>query len=1796
MTDDISKLKTQRGQLKASITRGIKFYDELNKSNLDFKTISELQVRLSKIEPLLDKFENIQLEIELISKALTPDFDESIEEDERINFENSYYQLTSSFQHTIALFKESQNAVRTQTAQVPPEVSPGLNTVDLSGLVNQSVKLPTIALPKFNGEFSEWVEFRDSFKALVDSSAGLSDIQKFYYLKSSLNEKASQIIQSIQVSSENYAVAWRMLSERFEQKALIIHSHIRAIFEYQGSGRESHTELRNLFDTITKHLRSLETLGEPVSHWDSLIIYIFTSKMASETRKEWELFEKEATIPTMKDLNKFLKQRCEVLEKLAVKSIDNNKKERVSFIKGKPQAHAYVSGASWGATRQPISCYNCKNSHTIFHCRAFLSLSPNDRINVAKTNKLCFNCLRPTHGTQECTHSNCRKCGKHHNTLLHIDTFRHNNSQFVNNDNNNQSNNTSINNQSNNAQLNNNHTNNAQGGNLSTAQLSNDQLARQSYTISTLQTHNLTTEVNKQTIDDVFNSQVLLSTVMVRVQDSTGKFYNCRALLDSGSMSNFISENLCKKLNLPKQEVNYSVVGVGQARTSVKCHTNVKIFSHCNAYNVTISCLVLPKITEDLPTMSFNKTSVKLPANIKMADPNFNKAGPIDILLGSSIFWQLMCVGQIQLNDSRLTLQKTVFGWVIAGSLATSTQQINSISCHSVIDNAALDKQIVKFWQTEEVSVKSIRSQAEEICESHFVSNLNRSDKGQFIVKIPFKENVNNIGQSRELAISRFYSQERRLAKNEQLRLQYADFMSEYEELGHMKEIKNDNGSGYYIPHHAVVRDSSITTKVRVVFDASMKTDTGLSLNDVQYVGATIQNDLYSIILRFRLYNYVMTADISKMYRMILIDPEQRQFQKIFWRASPAEVLKCYELGTVSYGTASAPWLAVRCLFQLAVENEKVNPKASSTIKNDFYVDDLLTGCNSQAELVQLQRDISSILSSGGFELRKWLSNDEQLRQQFYVNDNLEAGILSIGDNEANKTLGVLWNAGRDTIQFSVSNLKDQKVVTKRSILSIVSQVYDPLGLLGPVVIVAKMIIQKLWQAKITWDEAVPQYLFTAWLEFREELPLLYNIELPRQVVIADYNYAELHVFADASERAFGSCIYIRSKNKEQNVLCKLLTAKSRVAPLKQVTLPRLELCAAVLGAQLAQKVTESMNIDFDRVHFWSDSTITLCWIKGSPAKWKTYVANRVSEIQRLTEVERWHHVPSKDNPADLISRGLSVRDLISNRLWWEGPDWLNRHDFDIKSYDTELDSVEIPEQRIITNVAFINNWSLFERYSSINKLKRVMVYILRFIFNATHVKERKIGHLTCEELENSLGYLIKLSQQESFPNEYNQLKNGKALNKKSSLLNLNPFLDSKQLMRVGGRMQNSNSEYDKKHPIILCNKHKLTRLILREEHERLLHCGPTMLLSSIRQRFWPVHGRNLAKLVVHNCVKCFKVNPHATPQYLMGNLPKCRVSQCVPFYNTGCDFAGPFLLRDRNSKDTRGCKIIKGYVCLFICLATKAIHLEAVSDLTTECFLATLKRFIGRRGKPLNIYSDNAMNFVGANIELKKLYKFLESQFNDIGKNLISEGITWHFNPPRSPNFGGIWEAGVKSAKFHLKRVVGEAHLNFEDFSTVLIQIESILNSRPLCPMSSTPDQLNPLTPAHFLIGKPLTALPDKDYMNVPENRLKRYERLQSIVQHFWSRWHKEYLGELQTRSKWQQGTQSTIKIGAIVLVKEENTPPLQWHMGRVTELHPGQDGIVRVVSVLVNKTIVKRAVSKLCIFPFDNDNIANN
>lgn len=1684
----LNALRRKRGGKKSSVTSLKtyldKFYTDYNYTDTD---IIEINSRISSTEKVFDEFCTIQTEIEETCD------DEHLEQEykERQSFESDYYHLIAVAKNMV--ISKNQNS----------RLSSQANTVSNPIPCSMQIKLPKIKLPTFAGSYDHWVEFKDMFLSMVDQSS-ISNIEKLQYLKSSLSGQAAQLIIALEISEKNYKVAWEILCDRYDNKKVLINNHIKAIFNLNVIKNETASELRRLVDELSKHLLALKALDQQVEFWDPLLLYIITNKLDNVTKRDWEISQSRNDTTTVEDLKQFLRSHCHVLETL------EGQKKNINHFK---------HSTSLISTNTTKKCCICKkDNHHIYSCNEFLKLDVNNRIKIAKQNKLCLNCLKFNHTSLDCWGSNCKKCNKKHNTLLHLN--------------------------------------------------SGEQTRTNEPGPSTI-------VVSCNTI----HSNVILSTALVEITKNNGNSQICRALLDCGSEQNFITWELFDKLQLEKTPIDLAVIGISQIKTAIKYKTELTLSSTSNSFSKRISCLIIDKITENIPHSNYDISKLQIPDNIRLCDPNFNKPNKVDLLIGANIFWDLLRPQQIKLGKNQPIIQKTVLGWIISGPISCNKKSNRSVC--NLATNCEIQDNLKAFWEIEEcdndVSIDA------SFCETYFTKTTTRDESGRFVVKIPFKEPTPQLGDSYQIALKRFSSLEKKLQNNSDLKQEYISFMKEYETLNHMSDIKKPSeiiDNTYYLPHHAVIKENSTTSKLRVVFDGSCKTSNNLSLNDIQFKGPTIQNDLFDILLRFRTHKYILSADIEKMYRQISINEDQRDYQRILWRDDPNSKIKHYRLNTVTYGTKSAPYLAVRSLQEVAHINKSEYPLASKIILNDFYVDDLLTGCCTVEEGVKMYSDLNTILNSAGFKLRKWVSNSNEILSK--LNSSVSHGVLDFNSNNVTRTLGLTWKPTSDNLCYEV-NVNNEIIDTKRTILSQISKIFDPLGLLGPVIITAKILLQEIWSENLDWDDILPKQILLKWQCLKQQLKHLAKFQIPRYIIETNVEIVELHVFSDASLAAYGTCAYIRIISN--NIKVNLLSAKSRVAPLKVLTVPRLELCAAVLSTKLVTRILNTINVHFHRVYFWCDSTIVLSWLQLTSNDLNVFVANRVSKIQAASNAQDWYYIRSKDNPADIISRGASI-EYLAQSTWWHGPLWLSMSKNDWPS-EMPNQNITIPELKATSKTLLIGKTSnssvLFSMFSSFDKLKRIIATCLRFVSNCKLKKgERRIEPLSVSELEYTEELLIRLAQQESFHEEILFLQDKTKATPKLNFRQLSPFIDKKNLLRVGGRLENSDFTMNKKHPLLLCGKHPLAKLLMKREHVNLLHGGPQLMLASIRSHYWPTGGKNLAKGIVHDCISCFKAKPRSNEQF-MGNLPKDRLALTYPFLSTGVDYGGPFLLKQSKGRCN---KTYKAYLCIFVCLATKAIHIEPVTELTTNAFISMFRRFVSRRGKPKNVYSDNGTNFIGAASKLIELGKFLSKNHQLLSSITTNDNIHWHFNPAQSPHFGGLWESGIKSIKHHLRRVVGNTLLTFEEFLTLLTQIESILNSRPLCPLSTSPNDYDVLTPSHFLIGRSSTSIPDPDVSSTLVNRLTRYEHIQQMRQHFWKRWQLEYLSELQVRTKWLKQTKN-LQIGQLVILKDENAPPLRWKMARITEVHPGTDGIVRVVSVTTGTNSLKRAVNRLCVLP---------
>ncbi|XP_075150527.1 uncharacterized protein LOC142224630 [Haematobia irritans] len=1290
------------------------------------------------------------------------------------------------------------------------------------------------------------------------------------------------------------------------------------------------------------------------------------------------------------------------------------------------------------------------------------------------------------------------------------------------------------------------------------------------------------------------NSEViLLRTALVQIV-LRGELFTVRALIDPGSQRTFVSERLMQLLHIPSRRAQFEIFGIGGQNQTANKECEICLYSYRYDLKFSINAIVLPKVTQRLPARSFTVPNPRDLHDIDLADPNFNKSAQIDLILGndSERFINIDGVRKNVCGDT--SAYNTVFGWVLSGPM--EAEEVHVFTTNVVpSESPSLEEILRTFWESEEVPLSRPLSEDDQYCEELYSKTTTRQSDGKYVVRLPFKREFPDsiyLGSSRFLALGQLTRMEQTLSKDSDLQTEYNSVLNEYITLGHMEETSNkeivSNGkySSFYLPHHAVVRPEHKTTKVRIVFNASRKSKSGFSLNDVLLTGPTLQTDLISTVLNWRQYKYVFCGDIQKMYRQILVHPNDRPYQRVLHQNSPNGIVKDYQLNTVTFGLNCAPYLAIRTLQQLASDCEQQFPNVASILRKETYVDDILSGGFSIDETKLLQSQLILTLSSAGFPLKKITANDSQLLDHLPPEDLYDLDFLRLGEASSTKTLGIKWNALTDSFEYAMKPVQNSTQVTKRKVLSTVAQLFDPAGWITPIIIKAKILMQQLWLEGSGWDETLSKDSCHSWEQLLLDFEHISSIRIPRWIQYMPSDRVQIHGFSDASKAAYCACVYVRIQSSDYTVFSNLLVAKSKVAPLQTVCLPRLELNGAELLARLVKYVVSKFDFKHTDIVLWTDSSIVLGWLSKPPWSWETYVANRTSKIHTLVPKAQWRHVPTHDNPADIGTRGCRPQDLCNNLLWWNGPSWI------ANPPDTwpKRSPVTTPEtaKKVQTLHASLEHWDILDRFSSYTKALRVLSYVFRFYDSTYRRNFRNVSYstvcLTHKEIAFVKRRLIILSQKRYFKQEYDAILLSIPIPKESSLRHVNPFIDQEGILRVNGRLSHSSLPYSESHPIILSGNSRLCYLYLVHLHGFLVHADCILMCRMVQTEFYISRLRTRVKSIIRKCKTCtiFKQKPCSQ---IMAPLPLDRCTITPPFHVTGLDFAGPFELK---SSYLRKSPLVKGYVSVFVCFATKAIHLEPCSDLSSAAFGATFARFVGRRGLPRRVVSDNGRNFVGASrILLREFSKFIKCTSDDISDKYVSHGFEWSFIPPHAPHMGGLWEAAVKSFKHHFKRVAGSHKFTYEQFATILARIEGVLNSRPISAISEDPSDLTALTPGHFLKGAPMLSLPEACMDNL--SLVNRWTKLKALHHQFAIQWKNDYLKSLQKRYKWEQSTPN-IKLGDLVVIIDDLLPPNEWRLGRIEQTHFGPDGRVRIVDVRTATGLISRPIVKLCHLPFFN------
>lgn len=1289
---------------------------------------------------------------------------------------------------------------------------------------------------------------------------------------------------------------------------------------------------------------------------------------------------------------------------------------------------------------------------------------------------------------------------------------------------------------------------------------------------------------------------MILGTCVTTIEHQ-GKLQKARALIDNGSGLSFITTKLTNTLGLRKIAEPTSIVAFQQASTPLskfKVDFTLRVPSGSVTTLMPIRALVVDTITGDLPAgVLISVRQDPCLKELKLADPNFDKPGRVDLLLGVDVLPRIMREKTVRSTNQLLSASETIYGWVVSGQCQSDKSVPRSHICLSTqtVDEQTQDL-LTKFWQVEDVSSNQVtRTKDEQLALDHFERTHSRQPDGRYVVELPRKTDALSLGCSRDQAQRRHLQNQKSLTRRGKW-TEFQEALDDYAIRKHSERVPASDllkpeSDSYYLPTHGVVKESSTTTKLRVVFDASACTSSGISLNDQLLPGPNLYSRLTNILVSFRQHRIGMTADIGKMFREIALAGKEKDFHR-YLITNKDGLIEDWRMCRLTFGVTSSPFLATQVLRQVASDHGEEFPVAADIIESELYVDDCITGAETLEEAVDKREQTNGLLRHACMDLRKWRTNDPRLLAT--IPEDLrekETTQLIVSPSDCHKTLGIHWNAASDTLHVSTPAVVPIASPTKRQITSEVARVFDLLGWFAPAIVVLKMLLQSLWKLGMTWDEPVPDVISTAWRTWQAEQQYITNHPIPRCYydVTKEKRSIQLHGFSDASNAAYGGVVYVRTMYQDTTVSVSLVISKTKVAPISPSgTTPRLELCGAQVLSKLLSIVMESLDIELQDVFAWSDSTIVLCWLHMPPGRLNTYVSNRVGDTLTRIPCENWRHVPTETNPADLASRGVSPRELSESKLWWQGPEWLLKGPEDWPNLnDWRRKNDNLPELRNTTLIVGPPAKDLITRFSSHKRMLRVLTWCRRFALNSRKQPNERLlsSTLTLQEIQTTEIILLRQSQERFFQEEITCLKSNQELSRKSSLLQRRPFLDSDQLLRVGGRLRRTDLAIQQKHPLILHRKDYLTELIGWQTHRDSLHVGPTGLMGILSTAYHILGAKALTKQISKGCVKCQRFYARTTDQ-LMGQLPPCRATPAPPFTTTGADFAGPFTLRKGH---TRKPVWISGYVCLFVCLTTKSVHLELVMDLTSEAFLAALRRFIARRGRPTTFFTDNGTNFVGARRELEAVYRLLDTPeaSESLSQFLTDQRITWKHSPARSPHFGGIWEAGIKQMKTLLFKTLGTQKLTAEDMYTILTEVEAILNSRPLVPLDSTPiDGAQVLTPGHFLVGRSLKALPHTLDTTSKITSLRRWNLCKRLTQDLWRKWSQDYLQLLQKFQRWKYPKRS-VRVGDVVLLKDSELFLRSWPLAVVDQVHPGEDGLVRVATLRTSKGLYKRSVTRL-------------
>ena len=1676
--------------------------------------------------------------------------------------------------------------------------------------------LPVKEPPTFSGDAFDYPAFVTAFDSIISENV-TSDKDRLYFLAKYTSGKANDAIKGfLAVNSENaYREARKLLDHRFGNPVHVAEAYKARLRNWPKVKDGDSAGLQAFSDFLIRCGEAVKVVGHMSELDSSQMLVKIGAKLPSYSGVKWcrhahELQTKSGLPVLFKDIVNFVKGESELandpvfspdtlrLERKNASGEGAGKKTHEKSNSDVKKTGSFVTGvmpdsnpARQQSHAQSAKCPLCNKNHDLVNCLELKKKSLDEKVDLIRTKNLCFGCFKAGHRSANCpARLTCDTCHKPHPTLLHGAKPSK--------------------------------RNNKQGNPRSQVQTpspeDNNSSSPKVLAVANANVCNATSAADSTTS--------MIVPVTLHHQDQPDLKVQTYALLDDGSDSTFVMESLLRDIQVSGTEVTLrlnTMYGENRIKTQrvdglVVQTTDNKISIHLPK---TYSRVSIPARKDQIPSP---KTAQRWPhlQRIKDKISPINEDLEVGLLIGCNCPQALKPKEVIPGKKQDPYAIRTALGWGIIGPTGPefSAGGEDMTNCNRIltreIGSERCDAKFVLNAQTKEtLDPNEIKRMFELDFSEHAHSDkvLSQEDKqflkiveqgirfenGHYVIPLPLKPIQARLPNNRLSAVNRMKALKKRFESNDDYRAHYVEFMAKITDNGYAEEVpyevlQTDNPT-FYINHHGVYNEKK--GKIRVVFNCSQQYH-GKSLNDHLLQGPDLTNTLLGVLCRFRRAPVAVMGDIESMFYQVKVPKEDRDLLRFLWwpngdtSRNPLE----YRMTVHLFGATSSPGCSNFALKATANDNEtELGTAAAEFVRRDFYVDDGLTSVDTVEEAIELVKNVKEMCRRGGFNLRKFTSNRKEVLEQIPIEDRAEdVKNMDLGRDAipVERALGVRWCPQLDVFQFHIT-LKDRPI-TRRGILSTISAIFDPQGFVAPVLLEGKTILQELCRNSIGWDDPVPEELRVRWTKWRNELEGLANHSIPRCYRPADFGKpvkAELHHFSDASLKGYGQCSYLRQVNDKGRVHCAFVMGKARVAPLKSVTVPRLELTAAVLSARVSRQLKRELDIELSDEIFWTDSKVVLGYIANSVRRFHIYVANRVQEIQEKSSLKQWRYVDTESNPADDASRGLRASEL-SKAKWSQGPEFLQKPESEWPSNKSSPNVKELPhgdpEVRkaavLATNtpkpwptltqrLTYFADWLRAKRAVALCRryLKTLQAKAQRPMDKARLPRKKTFQPLSVQEIHDAEIVILKAVQDEA------QIDTATA----SPLGKLDPYADTQGIIRVGGRLKFSSLPRELTNPVILPKSGHVTDLIARHHHQLVNHQGKGSTLNEIRANgYWIIGASAVVSSLIYKCVTCRKLRGRPQEQR-MSDLPEDRLEPAPPFTYSAVDYFGPFLVKD-------GRKELKRYGVLFTCMASRAVHVEVANTLETDSFICALRRFICRRGPIRQLRSDQGTNFVGAKNELKVGLEGLDN--NKIANELQRHKCDWftfRMNVPSSSHMGGVWERQVRSVRNVLNAILEKngSQLNDEALRTFLCEAEATVNSRPLTVDTlNDPLSLSPLTPNHLLTLKTKVVLPPPgEFQEADQYSRKRWRRVQHLSNEFWTRWKKEFLLTLQQRQKWSK-VRRDMCVGDVVIIQDdEELPRNKWQLARVAETYPSADGRVRKVKLTVADSALDRSGKRI-------------